>query len=45
MVGGLVVSQLTLFTTPIVYLYLDKVSNFFSRAGRAKPKPAPPPCG
>ena len=43
MVGGLVVSQaLTLFTTPIVYLYLDKVSNFFSRAGRAKPKPAPP---
>ena len=43
MVGGLVVSQaLTLFTTPIVYLYLDKVSNFFSRAGRAKPKPAHP---
>ena len=43
MVGGLVVSQaLTLFTTPIVYLYLDKVSNFFSHAGRAKPKPAQP---
>ena len=43
MVGGLVVSQaLTLFTTPIVYLYLDKVSNFFSGAGRAKPKHAQP---
>ena len=43
MVGGLVVSQaLTLFTTPIVYLYLDKVSNFFSHAGRTKPKPAQP---
>ena len=43
MVGGLVVSQaLTLFTTPIVYLYLDKVSNFFSGAGHAKPKPAQP---
>ena len=40
MVGGLVVSQaLTLFTTPIVYLYLDKLSNAFSRIGRSKPKP------
>jgi HAE1 family hydrophobic/amphiphilic exporter-1 len=38
MVGGLIVSQvLTLFTTPIVYLYMDKVSNMLSRAGRSKP--------
>jgi hydrophobe/amphiphile efflux-1 (HAE1) family protein len=37
MVGGLFVSQaLTLFTTPIVYLYLDKVSNAFSNWGRSK---------
>ncbi|WP_298110720.1 efflux RND transporter permease subunit [Bradyrhizobium sp.] len=37
MVGGLFVSQaLTLFTTPIVYLYLDKLSNAFSNLGRSK---------
>jgi hydrophobic/amphiphilic exporter-1 (mainly G- bacteria), HAE1 family len=43
MVGGLVVSQaLTLFTTPVVYLYLDKLSNMFSQAGRTKPKPVQP---
>jgi multidrug efflux pump subunit AcrB len=31
MVGGLLVSQvLTLFTTPVVYLYLDRVSQWFS---------------
>ena len=37
MVGGLFVSQaLTLFTTPIVYLYLDKLSNAFSNWGRSK---------
>jgi hydrophobic/amphiphilic exporter-1 (mainly G- bacteria), HAE1 family len=36
MVGGLIVSQaLTLFTTPVVYLYLDKLSNAFSRWGRS----------
>ena len=32
MVGGLIVSQaLTLFTTPVVYLYLDNLSNAISR--------------
>jgi multidrug efflux pump subunit AcrB len=32
MVGGLLVSQvLTLFTTPVVYLYMDKLSHWISR--------------
>ena len=36
MVGGLIVSQaLTLFTTPVVYLYLDKLNNWFSTWGRS----------
>jgi HAE1 family hydrophobic/amphiphilic exporter-1 len=36
MVGGLIVSQaLTLFTTPVIYLYLDKLSNAFSNWGRS----------
>ncbi len=34
MVGGLIVSQaLTLFTTPVIYLYLDKLANAFSGWG------------
>jgi HAE1 family hydrophobic/amphiphilic exporter-1 len=38
MVGGLIVSQaLTLFTTPVVYLYLDKLSNAFLSWGRLGP--------
>jgi len=37
MVGGLIVSQaLTLFTTPVVYLYLDRLSNAFAGWGRLK---------
>ncbi|HXM89416.1 MAG TPA: efflux RND transporter permease subunit [Candidatus Acidoferrum sp.] len=37
MVGGLIVSQmLTLFTTPVVYLYLDRLSNW-----RMRPKSFP----
>ncbi len=37
MVGGLIVSQaLTLFTTPVIYLYLDKLSNAFSGWGRTE---------
>ncbi|MGY8679494.1 multidrug efflux RND transporter permease subunit [Bradyrhizobium sp. UFLA05-153] len=40
MVGGLLVSQaLTLFTTPVVYLYLDRFSNLLSRWMAKKPKP------
>ena len=35
MVGGLIVSQaLTLFTTPVVYLYLDRLSNWLSGSAR-----------
>jgi HAE1 family hydrophobic/amphiphilic exporter-1 len=31
-VGGLIVSQaLTLFTTPVTYLYMDRFSNFTAR--------------
>jgi HAE1 family hydrophobic/amphiphilic exporter-1 len=38
-VGGLIVSQaLTLFTTPVVYIYLDRLH------GR-RPEPAAPPQG
>jgi len=37
MVGGLIVSQaLTLFTTPVVYLYLDRISNAFANWGRSQ---------
>jgi HAE1 family hydrophobic/amphiphilic exporter-1 len=37
MVGGLLLSQaLTLFTTPVVYLYLDRLSNW-----RKRPKATP----
>jgi hydrophobic/amphiphilic exporter-1 (mainly G- bacteria), HAE1 family len=36
MVGGLIVSQaLTLFTTPVVYLYLDRLSNAFANWGQS----------
>ncbi|MDP9054410.1 MAG: efflux RND transporter permease subunit [Acidobacteriota bacterium] len=40
-VGGLIVSQmLTLFTTPVIYLYLDRFSKRFSRTQQYKNRPA-----
>jgi len=49
-VGGLIVSQaLTLFTTPVVYLYLDRLrwrlAGIKSRFGRAESLPGPEPIG
>jgi HAE1 family hydrophobic/amphiphilic exporter-1 len=42
MVGGLIVSQaLTLFTTPVIYLYLDRLSHWLT-GGKAKGKPPAP---
>ncbi|KAB1072300.1 efflux RND transporter permease subunit [Methylobacterium planeticum] len=39
MVGGLAVSQvLTLFTTPVIYIYLDKLAHLFSRKETEDPK-------
>ena len=40
-VGGLILSQiLTLYTTPVVYLYLDRLQQRFRRAKRTIRKPA-----
>jgi HAE1 family hydrophobic/amphiphilic exporter-1 len=39
MVGGLLVSQaLTLFTTPVIYLYMDRVSAWIMTWGRSREK-------
>jgi HAE1 family hydrophobic/amphiphilic exporter-1 len=41
MVGGLAVSQLlTLYTTPVVYLYLDRLQVWL-RGGKHAPRPEP----
>jgi multidrug efflux pump len=43
-VGGLLVSQmLTLFTTPVVYLWFDRLAQRFSNVGFAKVSEAPEP--
>jgi len=43
MVGGLIVSQaLTLFTTPVVYIYLDQLSHWLSGAKKKKAPVARP---
>ncbi len=42
MVGGLIFSQaLTLFTTPVVYLYLDRLSQWLSRSAKRSPTAEP----
>ncbi|HUA36338.1 MAG TPA: multidrug efflux RND transporter permease subunit [Candidatus Binataceae bacterium] len=42
-VGGLIVSQmLTLFTTPVIYLYLDRLRLWFASAWRRTPRHAAP---
>jgi HAE1 family hydrophobic/amphiphilic exporter-1 len=39
-VGGLIVSQaLTLYTTPVVFLYLDRLNAWFTRASRPEAAP------
>ena len=41
MVGGLILSQaLTLYTTPVVFLYLDRVNVWLKGLGRARNKAA-----
>jgi multidrug efflux pump subunit AcrB len=43
-VGGLIISQvLTLYTTPIVYLYMDRLGRWLGRNKKQKAAPAPTP--
>ena len=43
-VGGLIFSQmLTLFTTPVVYLYMDRLSLWWHRAHKGSMRTAPQP--
>ncbi len=45
-VGGLVISQiLTLYTTPVLYLYLDRLSEWWSRVRPRVPRPQLPAPG
>jgi multidrug efflux pump len=42
-IGGLIFSQLlTLYTTPVVYLYMDRLSHRWARRGDRRPGPALP---
>jgi len=44
MVGGLILSQmLTLFTTPVIYLYLDRAHHWYVRRKAARRQAVPPP--
>jgi len=41
-VGGLILSQmLTLYTTPVVYLYMDRVSHWWRRSPQHQTHPSP----
>ena len=41
-VGGLVFSQIvTLYITPVYYVYLDRLQNKFRRRGRPEPRSTP----
>jgi multidrug efflux pump len=44
-VGGLIISQLlTLYTTPVIYLYMERLGRFLRRSkAQAAPQPAPTP--
>ena len=43
MVGGLLLSQvLTLYTTPVIYIFFDKLGRRFSRAGNRSISPEAP---
>jgi multidrug efflux pump len=45
-IGGLIVSQvLTLYTTPVVYLYFDRVQQWWYRVRGISPESAAPPLG
>jgi multidrug efflux pump subunit AcrB len=45
-VGGLLVSQvLTLYTTPVVYLYFDRLQNWWRRVRHLDPAASPRPNG
>jgi multidrug efflux pump len=46
MVGGLLLSQvLTLYTTPVIYIFFDNLSQRFSRSRRRAGGPEPQPAG
>jgi len=43
-IGGLIFSQLlTLYTTPVIYLWFDRLAQRFARGGSPEPAPAPTP--